>query len=430
MIVKNYKELATTKIRKNALEIIEAGLESINTAKIIKKNVQLKKGELFIQNKKINLTNIKRIFVVGIGKCAFEAGETLEKILGDSLTGGITLDIQRRKLHKIRSFVGTHPFMSDINIDVTREIIALLGKMTKNDLVLFVISGGGSALLCQPDNFTCQDESTVIKCLFDSGVAIKEMNTVRKHLSLARGGFLAKYAYPAKVISLIFSDVPNNEIEFVASGPTVLDTTTIRDAEKILDKYRVWKKCGIKELTLIETPKEKKYFKNVDNILIVSNSTALTAMKKSAEKLGYKAIIKTNSFFGEASKIGPNLIKELTKAGNKSALLYGGESTVTIIKKAGKGGRNQELVLSALPYIKKGQLIVSFDTDGRDNTDFAGAFGDLHTVEKARKLKLIPSEYLAREQNNSYRFFEKVGDYLLTGNTGSNVSDIIIAMKE
>ena len=430
MKIQNYKELAITPIREAALEMIEAGLEAIDTSKIIAKTVRLENGDLFIQSKKIDLQNIKRIFVVGIGKCALEAGEAIEHALGDLLTGGIVLDVQGKKLRKIKSLVGTHPFMSEINIDVTKEIITLLEDATETDLIIFLISGGGSALLCQPDKFTCQDETAVIKCLFDSGVPIKEMNTVRKHLSLARGGYLAQYAYPAKVVSLIFSDVLGDDLEFIASGPTVMDTTTVFDAEKVLNKYKVWEKCVIEPVTMIETPKDTKYFENVENILIVSNSTALDAMKKTAEELGYDATIKTKEFFGEAREIGPIMAKELSAAKNKSVFLYGGESTVTIIKKAGKGGRNQELIISALPYMKEGELLVSFDTDGRDNTDFAGAFGDIHTAEKARKMNLDPAEYHAAQENNSYFFFEQVGDYLMTGITDSNVSDIIIAIKE
>ncbi len=430
MKILNYEALATTPLRADAVKIIEAGLKSIDTTDTIKRNVRMEKGELYICDEKIDRSSVKRIFVVGIGKCALEAGEAMEQVLGDALFGGIVLDIQGRKLHKLTSLVGTHPFMSEANIDVTRDIIALLEGLDRNDLVIFIISGGGSALLCQPKTFTCQDETAVVKCLFDAGVPIQEMNTVRKHLSLARGGFLAQYAYPAKAISLIFSDVPGDVLEFIASGPTVMDTTTVSDAEKILAKYKIYEKCVLPPLMLIETPKDKKYFEGMENIMIVSNTTALTAMKVEAEKLGYRTVIKTSTFSGEANTLGPMIVDDLEKAGPKSVLLYGGESTVTIIKKAGKGGRNQELVISALPHLTTGQLIVSIATDGRDNTDFAGAFGDTLTVEKARELKLDPSEYLASAENNSYFFFEKVGDYILTGNTGSNVSDIIIAMKE
>ncbi len=430
MRVQNYKMIATTALRKDALGILEAGLDAIETSKVIKDTVVFRDEQLFIRGKKISLKGIRRIFVIGIGKCALEAGAAIERILGDRLAGGIVLDVQGKKLHRITSLVGTHPFMSEINIDVTREIIDLLKDMRKDDLVLFLISGGGSALLCQPGNFTCRDEVTIVRCLFAAGVPIEEMNTIRKHLSYARGGWLAKYAYPARVISLIFSDVPGDDTEFIASGPTVRDTTTVADAKKFLDKYRIWSKCFLRPVSLIETPKEKKYFTKVTNAVVVSNTTALTAMKTEAQRRGYRAVIKTATFAGEAKRLGPKIAKELAKEKPKTVLLYGGESTVTLINKPGKGGRNQELVLAALPYLTKGQCLLSFDTDGRDNTDFGGAIGDLRTVRTAETLRLDPTNYLAAEENNSYFFFQKVKDYIRTGNTGSNISDIIIAIKD
>lgn len=426
MIIKNYKELATTPLRKDALEIIDAGLRSINTSETISANVRLTEDALKIDGKEFRLEGIKRIFVVGIGKCAFEAGETLERILGDRLTGGIVLDVHKGKLHKIKSFAGTHPFMSEINIDITKEIITLLNGLTEKDLVIFVVSGGGSALLCQPNNFTCQDESLIVGCLMKSGVPINELNTVRKHLSLARGGYLAQYAYPAKVVSLIFSDIPGDDLEFVASGPTMKDTTSIEDAERILKKYGVLKTCA-KSITLIETPKDSKYFEKVSNILLISNRTALEAMKNKADELGYEAKIMTTQFSGEARELGPKILGELSKEKSGAVLLYGGESTVTI-KKPGKGGRNLEMALAALLEIKTGQLLATVATDGMDNTEYAGALCDERSAADSRKKNLDPKEFI--EENRSFEFWEKTGDYLLTGITGSNVSDIIIAICE
>ncbi len=426
MIIKNYEELAVTPLRKNALEIIDAGLQSINTVKSISENVRLTENRLKIDGKEFSLHDIERVFVVGIGKCAFEAGETLEKILGDRLTGGIVLDVYKGELHKIKSFAGTHPFMSEINIDVTKEIITLLNGLTEKDLVIFVISGGGSALLCQPNNFTCQDESLIVDCLVKSGVPIHELNTVRKHLSLARGGYLAQYAYPAKVISLIFSDVPGDNLEFVASGPTIKDTTSIEDAEKILEKYGALETCA-KSITLIETPKDSKYFENVSNILLISNSTALEAMKEKSAELGYGARIVTSEFSGEARKLGPRILSELSKEKSRTVLLYGGESTVTV-KKSGKGGRNLELALSALSEVKSGQLLASVATDGRDNTEYAGAIADEFSAKYPEAGKVESKKYL--DENASFEFWKKNGGYLSTGITGSNVSDIIIAMNE
>ncbi len=427
MKIKNQKELAVTPLRKDALNIIEAGLEAIDTTEVINKSVSIDDSRLKVNGENIPLEGIRRIFVVGIGKCAFEGGEALEKILGERLTGGITLDIQKGTLHKIKSFIGTHPLMSEINIDVTKEIINLLTGMTENDLVIFIISGGGSALLCQPNNFTCQDETMIVNHLMDSGVPIREMNTVRKHLSLARGGYLAQYAYPARIVSLIFSDVPGNDPEFIASGPTVPDTTTISDAEKILEKYNIWKKYATTPITLIETPKDPKIFKNVRNILIDSNIVALKAMEGKAESLGYKAKIMEENFSGEAREVAKKILKDLNKKYEKSVLLYGGESTVTMRGK-GQGGRNQELALSALAGMKSGQLITSVATDGHDNSDHAGAIADEETKRHAQDSGLGAEDYL--NDNDSYNFFKKTGDFLSTGNTGSNVSDIIIAICE
>ncbi len=425
----NFEELSSAApLRKDALEIVGAGLSAIDTAGIINSTVRMTGGTLEIKDEKIRLEGIRRIFIVGIGKCAFEAGEALEKIIGERLTGGITLDVRKGALHKIKSLAGTHPVMSDINIDATKEIIALLTGLSESDLVLFIISGGGSALLCQPNNFTCQDESMIVDCLVSSGVPIGELNTVRKHLSLARGGYLAQYSHPAKSVSLIFSDVPGDNLEFVASGPTMPDTTTVSDAEKILGKYDVWNKCGTVPLTLIETPKHKEIFENVRNILVCSNRIALESMKEKAEALGYGVKIMDAKFSGEAGDVAARVLKDIGKVPGKTVLLYGGESTVKLRGSGGVGGRNQELALAALNGINPGQLIASVATDGRDNTDHAGAIADEITKKHARETGAESSEYL--KNNDSYSFFKKTGDFLLTGNTGSNVSDIIIAIKE
>ncbi|TSD03567.1 MAG: hypothetical protein Athens071426_204, partial [Parcubacteria group bacterium Athens0714_26] len=255
---------------------------------------------------------------------------------------------------------------------------------------------------------------------------IEKINTVRKHLSLARGGFLAKYIYPAKAVSLIFSDVPGHSIEFVASGPTTKDTTTISDAREVLWKYNTLKDLNISNLDLIETPKHNKYFKNIDNILVVSNEVALRAMADKALKLGFQAEIITNNFSGEARNLGKEFVSKLEEKNPKTVLLYGGESTVTV-RGDGKGGRNQELALSALRYIKDNQLLVSVASDGRDNCELAGAICDIISRIKVKNLGLSVEKYL--ENNDSYGFFVKTGDYLLTGDTGSNVSDLIIAIK-
>ncbi|MEK7463075.1 MAG: DUF4147 domain-containing protein [Patescibacteria group bacterium] len=426
MKIKNFRKLAVSEGRKKLLKIVEAGLEAIDTKKAISNAVKIEKGKLLLYNHTFSLKNAEKIMVVGIGKCSLEAGEVLEKKLGKRLTGGIVLDVHEGELKKIKTYTGDHPFMSPRNIDATKKIIELLSKLTEKDLVIFVISGGGSALLCQPKNFTCIEESAVVDGLIHSGADIYETNTVRKHLSMARGGFLAKYAYPARVVSLIFSDVVGDNLEFVASGPTVKDTTTLEQAKNVLEKYKIYKKIGLPPLNLIETPKDDKYFERVRNILFISNQTALDAMSEKSLEFGYMPRICKNNLSGEARKVAKEIIDELSKEKLGTVLLYGGETTVKI-EGRGKGGRNQELSLSGLRYIKDNQLLISVASDGRDNSENAGGICDIITKEMAKKHNLDIEKYL--KENNSYDFFAKTGDYLKTGDTGSNVSDIIIAIN-
>lgn len=364
--IKNYKLLAKSKLRKDALDIAEAGLQAIDTRKVILNADILKNLEA------------KRIFVIAIGKCGLEASSALEEVL--NIYKGIALDVKEKKLKKIKSIKGTHPLPSKRNIKATRKIIKLLKTTKKDDLVLFVISGGGSTLLAERN-----DEEDIMKELLKSGKDIYDINKIRKTLSSARAGGLAKYAYPSKVISLIFSDVPGDDISFISSGPTV------------------------------QHDQEDKYFERVENILFVSNKLALRAMHRKARELGYDLEIKNTNLQGEARKIGPKIID--------NPGLYGGETTVKV-KGKGKGGRNQELCLSALSKIKRGQLILSIASDGIDNSKHAGAICDIITKESGVRSQ----EYL--ENNDSFNFFKKTKDAIITGKTGSNVSDLIIILHD
>src|SRR3989344_2950392 len=306
--IKNFDEIAISPARRAALEIAEAALDAVDTRKTVKENIRFENGKLYIKNLSYSLEKTKKIAVVGIGKCAMEAASELENILGDHLYGGIVLDVYESykcTLQKIECFIGTHPLPSEKNIEATRKIVELLNALGEEDLVIFIISGGGSTLLCLPKGKAgCFDEKLIVVELMRRGANISEINTIRKHLSLARGGYLAKYAYPAQVISLIFSDVPGNDIEFVASGPTVKDTTTVSDTDTILAKYDILKSCGIEYCGLVETPKDGIYFKKVNNILFMSNIIALNAMKNKARELEFSAKIVTDKLSGEAKAAG------------------------------------------------------------------------------------------------------------------------------
>jgi glycerate-2-kinase len=438
MKIQNFNELAVSDLRKAALNIAEAGLLAIDTKEALKRAVKVGDGKLYINGSEFELNNSGKLLVVGVGKCSLEAGAALEEILGDRISGGIIVDVHKGTLRKIETYRGTHPLPSEQNVDATKKIIELLSGRNEKDLVIFVVSGGGSTLLCQPVNHTCAEEAKIFQCLSAAGATIQELNTVRKHISLARGGFLAKYAYPARVVSLIFSDVPGNNLEFVASGPTVRDTTSIAEAEKVIEKYDVRKKCdlprsekpsllrGLPPNILIETPKNEEYFRKVKNILLVSNDVALGAMAEEAKKQGFSPQIVTDVMVGESRNVAGQILKSLERSEPKTVLLYGGETTVTI-KGTGRGGRNLELALAALKGIGDGELILTLASDGRDNGEFAGAICDTITLEATEKSGYKVDKAL--ENNDSYGFFEKAGNYVLTGDTGSNVSDLVVAIK-
>lgn len=425
--IKNSVELCKSDIRKVALDIAEAGLQAIDTTEAIKENVVLGPETLTIKGHIFYLKDIERIFVVGIGKCSLDSAKALEDILGDKIYKGMVIDVKSdNSLKYIKSSEGDHPFPTDRNVDLTGQMISILHEVTEKDLVIAIVSGGGSTLLCQPLNFTCQDEKEVLDCLFHGGATIQEINTLRKHLSLARGGFLAKHAHPARLVALVFSDVVDNELEYIASGPTILDTTTVEDAKAIAEKYFITEKCGFNQEHLIETPKEEENFKNVTNILLVSNISALEAMKSKAEALGYVASICSSSLTGEASVVGTEIVSKIHDTQPKTVHLYGGE-TIVRIKGTGKGGRNQELALGGLRGLNENECILAIASDGRDNGDVAGAICDTITKEKAKDLKLDPNKFLST--NNSYAFFKSTGDHVLTDTTGSNTADFTIVLK-
>lgn len=437
--IKNYDEIALNPSRKNLLEIIEAGLEAIDTRTVIQNQISIKNNQLCVGTEFCSLRNTDRIFLIAIGKCAYAAAEALEQILKERLSGGLIMGIgnYRNRLRRVRVFMGTHPQPTEQNIAATKELTELLSNLKKHDLVLAVISGGGSTLLCLPDTNTCAEEEMILKALTEKGATIAEINTVRKHTSLARGGYLAKYAYPAQVISLIFSDVPGNDLQYIASGPTVKDNTTVKDADKVLEKYGVLQECGIDHCGLSETPKDDKYFRKVSNIILVSNQTALAAMSRQAERLGYEATICDSCLRGEASVIGKSIANSIGRAKPKTALLYGGETTVTLRRfndfepaqqTFGTGGRNQELALSAIRFIKNNELVLSLASDGRDNGPVAGAIADSTSRDQAKRLGLNAADYLSR--HNSYDFFRRLKGQIITGDTGSNVSDLVVAIKD
>lgn len=428
MKIKNIDELSKTPARRVALEVAEAGLEAIDTERVIRETVSISDDTLAIDGERIPLRGIGRIIVAGVGKCAARAAAELEKILGDQLSGGVLISIgETPPLTKIKNYRGTHPYPSKENMEASQALLKSLSGLEEKDFVIFLVSGGGSTLLCLPEDGNWQRESLIFGAFMNSGATIQDINTVRKHMSRVRGGFLAQAMYPARVVSLIFNDVPgSDDIGFIASGPTVKDATTVGNAQAILDKYKILIACNIDGCGLLETPKDDKYFERVKNIVVVSNTTALAAMKRTAEEKGYEAEIVDEKISGEARDVGRALAERLVHTSARTVLLWGGETTVTV-RKSGKGGRNQELAIGALMAIPEDALLMAIASDGRDNSDIGGALCDKIIKDKTSKLGLNPQ--LALDTNQSYKFWKEIGEYLDIGETGSNVSDLIVAIK-
>lgn len=418
--IKNSRELLKNSGRSAMLKIVEAGLNAIETENIIKKSVSLLENKkiLKIKDFEISLSRFRRIKIIGFGKASCEAALTLEKIFGNKIKGGVVIDVKAAKCEYITSLVGTHPRPSKQNILATRHILELAKETNKDDLILAVVSGGGSALLCWPEE-ECEQGKRLFSDFLKVGGDVRELNIVRKHLSFLKGGGLAKLFYPAAVVGLIFCDVPGGSAEEVASGPTFKDSTTMKDAEAILDKY------GLSGYTLTETPKEDIYFEKVVNIPLVTNVRALSAMARAAKRLGFQPKI----FSAEIGDGASAVLKKMKRlASKKTVILGGGEIKLAVKKGGGSGGRNTHLALAAAKCIGRTDIFVSVASDGIDNSDAAGAIVDLETIKKAKKFKLRAEDYL--QDYDSYDFFKKTKDLIFTGPTGANVSDLMIWMRK
>ncbi len=421
MIIKQFNSLATTPIRKDILTIAEAGYEAISIPTLIGKKLHMEGSLLHINDYSCDIAKFKRIFVVAVGKGSGMICGGLEQLLGaNTIHSGVAIDIKHRKLGKIKVFSGTHPLPSDRNILATKKLIKTLQEAGKKDLVIAVICGGGSSLACLPGkNLTCEDLQSVGNHLLKSGAGIAEINTVRKHLSLIHGGNLAKFTYPATVLGLVISDVPGDDLEVVASGPISKDTSTLAQAQAIAKKYKIGK------TSMVETPKDDKYFKNVHLEMLANGKTALEGMQKAAKKLGYSVRTFSDSMHGLAKNLGPEMARSVKP---NEALLACGESQV-VVKHPGLGGRNQDLALVSTDDLPSKSAIVSAASDGKDNIDVAGGLIDSDlAVKKLRQLGQTATA--AVEQNKSFHTLSKLNGIYHIHKTTANVSDFVVVLRK
>ena len=407
------------------------------------------------QKEKIQKTyeegNFNRVLVIGFGKASPSMVKAVEDNFSNLITEGIAITkyghIKRNLKSPIKVYEAGHPLPDENGLKATEKIINLLSSTDEKTMVLCLVSGGGSSLLVAPlDEIDLESKKEINSLLLRSGAEIEEINIVRKHLSKVKGGRLAELAYPARVLSLIISDVIGDRIDVIASGPTAPDPSTYEDAIEVLKKYNLLKRIpqNIKEALekgrkglIPETPKRKNnIFEKVENIIVGSNRIALLSAKKKAEEMGFETEILTFELKGEARMAGKWLAEKAIHflnskgKGRKICLLSGGETTVNVAGD-GMGGRNMELALSFAIEIegKSGITLLSAGTDGTDGlTDSAGAIVDGETVIKARKMGINPEDFL--KNNDSYNFFKKVSGLFITGPTGTNVMDIQVVLLE
>ena len=422
--------------------ILQASIDAADPFRVIEQNLSIIKDQLQVGSKTFLLYPTSRIVAAAIGKASISMAEAAQSILSDRIETGVVVCKHRpmgcHKIGNMEVLQGSHPVPDEKSINAAKRIEALVSGLTSDDVVLLLISGGGSALVSRPaEGITLKDMQIVTSTLLKSGASINELNAVRKHLDLIKGGGLLKMASPAQVAGLVISDVVNSPLDVIASGPAVPDPSTFVEAKAILEKYvglvavppsvreRFEKGCRgeIDETLKPDDPMAARG----SHTIAASNRVSAEAALNAAKEEGFDAEIITCELVGEARLAGDYLADILISKeakGRPWVGIAGGETTVKV-KGKGLGGRNQEVALGAVRKLsgEANCLLVTQATDGEDGpTDAAGAYVTGDTLEIAKSMGLEPESYL--DTNDAYRFFEKVGGLIVTGPSGTNVNDL------
>jgi glycerate-2-kinase len=441
-------EELTAYARKLALTLVLEGLRAVDPKSLLKSRARVVESKLIVDDHEVNVGN--GVYVVAIGKAAGKMAEAAEEILGSRIRAGVATvprGAPSPRLARITPVAAGHPHPDEGSLEAGKLALRVAEEARRSGCpLLALISGGGSALAEVPvPGVTLEDLRSVNDLLLRSGASITEINTVRKHLSLLKGGRLAAAAYPSPVLALVLSDVVGDKLEVIASGPTVPDPSTYEEALDILKRYNLTASAPRTVLEVLEkgargelpeTPKPgDETLSKAHALLLGSNLTALKAMDAYAKKLGLNSVVLTSMLQGEAREAAKALAAIALEVKRSSipvappaAVICGGETTVKV-RGRGRGGRNQEFALSAALQIEGegGIAIAAIGSDGIDGpTDAAGAIVDGFTVKKAKRLGLDPRKFL--EENNSYEFFNIVGGHIKTGPTGTNVNDFYLAV--
>jgi glycerate 2-kinase len=447
---KNYDQIVSRgnrRMRKDAVDILNAGLRMANPGEATRDLVELRGDHLRIGQKTYPPASFKNIYVIGAGKATFPVARALDDILGRRITDGVVTckEGQEGGLNHIKLRLASHPIPNEKGMAASEEILALAKRTEPGDLVFSCITGGSSALMPLPvPEITLEDKKKANQILLTCGANIIEINSVRKHLSLIKGGQLAKAVHPeALLINITVSDVIGDPLDYI-TDPTVPDTSSFADAKNVMEKYDLWNRMPPSISKYLknppperETPKSLESHK-IENHIIVAGDAACIGAEMRAKELGYHTMILSSMFEGESRELGRTfgfIAKDILLNGRPvkapCALIGGGETIVTIRsgEKAGLGGPNQEFSLGAAVEITELEnvVIAGLDTDGTDGpTPFAGGITDETSFKRASEAGI--DIFAALRDHDAAAALEAMGDILLTGNTGTNVNDLKIML--
>lgn len=438
--------------------VLAAAIAAVEPAQAVKRFLQRNGSQLVVGERSYDLQHIDHIWLVAFGKASLPMSQAAADVLGDRLSGGVVIaksgflsspsapgagDLTYSLPVGLEIIAAGHPVPDAGSLKAAEAVSRLLTKASAHDLMLGLISGGGSALLTSPAaDLTLDDLQKLTDALLGSGASINEINTLRKHLDNIKGGGMAQMAAPAPLACLILSDVIGDPLDMIASGPSVPDPTTYAHAYQILERYQLTNEIPPRILTRLnqgrrgqvpETPKPgDPLFERVSNQVIGSNFQAAQAALSQAQAEGFHTLLLTTSLQGEARQAGrflASILRQVRASGqplpSPCCLIAGGETTVSL-KGDGLGGRNQELALGAVADLAglEEVFLISLASDGDDGpTDAAGAVTSGETLARAQALGLDPADYLNR--NDAYHFFEPLGDLIRCGPTQTNVNDLV-----
>ncbi len=435
-------------LREQARRVFDAAVAAVDPGEVVRRSLRAGRSALSVGGARLPLRPRGRLLALAVGKAAVPMLAAAERLLGARLSAGlaVTKHGHGEALARSRVIEAGHPVPDEAGLAASREVELLLAGLSPDDLLLVLVSGGGSALLPAPvEGITLGEKQAVTSLLLASGADIGEMNCVRKHLSRLKGGGLARSAAPARVATIILTDVGGDPLDGIAAGPTVPDPTTFGDALAVLQRRAILDRvpAAVRQRLeagargeLAETPKAgDPLFAGAVHLLAGTNRVAVAAAARAARRLGFRPLVLTTSVTGEAREVAAVLAamaREARQSGQPlrppCCLLSGGEPTVTL-RGQGKGGRNQELALAAALGLDglPGVALLSCGTDGTDGpTDAAGAVCDGSTLARARALGLDPRKHLA--ENDAYPFFAALGDLVITGPTRTNVMDLHVVL--